>query len=158
VPEWEPFDERERLEIVRDILRQHPEHDIANSLGGALAGPASPERPDVPVWDYLRFIESHPSTPLSELTAIRFPVLHFEGVSSVASIDEWLRPPPSHLKTAPRSIFVIDAESLIRRYAMEHDAGLVEWDPRSRGIRYLAPFAALRPVMQAWFETLARAD
>lgn len=154
--EWEPLDEERRLAIVRDVLEAHPEHDLANSLSGALLGPASPDRPSLPVWEYLEFVATNPSVPLSVLTAVRFPVLFFEGESSVTSIDEGLRPPPSHLKRVPRSTVAIDAEALTRRYVAEHEAGLVEWDERSRGIRYLAPVAARRPVLQQWFATLPR--
>lgn len=156
--EWEPFDERERLKVVRNIVEQHPQVDLANSLGGALAGPASPDRPNVPVWDYLELAQSDPSLSLAELSAVRFPVLFFEGESSVSSVDEYLRPPPSHLKVQPPPPrFVIDAPAIIRRYRMERDAGLVEWDPRSRGIRYLVPVANRKPVLEAWVKTLAPA-
>jgi len=158
VHEWEPYDERDRLEVVKGIVEQHPQVDLANSLSGALAGPASPDRPDVPVWNYLELAQSDPSVSLAQLSAVRFPVLFFEGESSVDSVDEHLRPPPSHLKVQPPPMrVVIDAPAVIRRFAMERDAGLVEWDPRSRGVRYLVPVAERTPVLQAWFETLAPA-
>lgn len=156
--EWEPLDEEKRLAIVRGILEDHPEQDIANSLGGALLGPASPDRPSLPVWEYLDFVAANPTVPLSELTAVRFPVLFFEGESSVTSIDEDLRPPPSHLEQVPKSTVVIGAEALIRLYVAEYEAGLVEWDPRSRGVRYLVPVTARRPVLKEWFATLPPAD
>ena len=155
---WEPLDEDERRAVVRAILEEHPGHDVANSLSGALLGPATADRPNLPVWEYLDFVAAHPSVPLSALTAVRFPVLYFEGESSVSSIDEDLRPPPSHLKHVPKMTVVLDAEALVRRYVMEHDAGLVEWDPRSRGIRYLVPVGARRSVLQEWFATLLPAD
>ncbi len=158
MPEWEPLDEEERLAIVRDILEEHPQHDVANSLAGALLGPATADRPDLPVWEYLDFVAANPSVPLSALTAVRFPVLFVEGESSVTSIDEDLRPPPSHLKHMPKMTVILDAEALIRRYVMEHDAGLVEWDPRTRGIRYLVQVGARRSVLQEWFATLSPAD
>jgi hypothetical protein len=158
VTEWKPLDEGRRRAIVRDILEDHPEHDIANSSSGALLGPASPDRLCLPVWEYLDFVAANPSVPLSTLTAVRFPVLFFEGESDVTSIDEELRPLPSHLKHTPKLTVVLDAEALIRRYIAEHDAGLVEWDPGSRGIRYLVPVTARRPVLKQWFATLSPAD
>jgi hypothetical protein len=87
VSEWQPLDEQKRLAIARSILEAHPAHDLDNSLAGALAGPASPDRPNLPVWDYLDFVAVHPSTSLAELTAVRFPVLLYEGESSVTSVS-----------------------------------------------------------------------
>lgn len=61
------------------------------------------------MWNYLDFVAANPSVRLAELTSVRFPVLLFEGESSVTSIDEGLRPPPSHLRQVPRPTVVIDA-------------------------------------------------
>lgn len=154
--EWQPLDEQERLAIVGELIEEHPALDLANSLSGALAGPASPDRPDLPVWDYPDLVRRNPTVSWAQLAAIRFPVLFFEGESSVTSIDEELRPLPSHLEHRPQPRFVLDAEAVVRRYSMERDAGLVEWDARSRGIRYLTPVAGRRSVVQAWVDTLTR--
>jgi acetyl esterase/lipase len=54
---------------VRELREEHPHLDLENLLSGALAGPASPDRPDVAVWDSLDFVETHPSTSLSQLLA-----------------------------------------------------------------------------------------
>ena len=73
------FDDRERLRTGQSFHEEHPNLDLENSLGGALAGPASPDRPDLPVWDFFEIVQGENSVSLSELSA---PVLCFEGESS----------------------------------------------------------------------------
>ena len=155
---WQPFDEKERLALVREIREQQPNADLDNLLMGALAGPATPDRPDVPVWDYLTYAQQHPETPFSVLITVRFPVLLFGGVSSVTSVVEHLKPlPVSFRGVRPEPTYCIDAEAIIRQYMMLRDAGLIEWEPAWRGIRYTAPVDAIRPVMAAWYGTLEKA-
>lgn len=48
--------EDQRLEIVRDLQEDHPDLDWENLLAGSLAGPASTDRPDMPVWEYRSFV------------------------------------------------------------------------------------------------------
>ncbi len=56
--------EERRLEIMRGLKDRFPRRNIEDLLGGHLAGPASPDRPPVPVWDYLHYIGSSPDTRL----------------------------------------------------------------------------------------------
>ncbi|GAA4756531.1 hypothetical protein GCM10025783_32330 [Amnibacterium soli] len=158
MPWWDArVSDAERDEMKRNMLEERPDADLENLLMGELDAPASPDRPDLPVWDYLSFTESHPEVALSDLTSVRFPVLYFEGESSVTSVDEEMKPlPRSYKGRVPESLYVIDAVAIVRRYAMEHEAGLQVWDHEARGIVRLQPLAAWRDVLQAWTETLQR--
>lgn len=156
MPWWDPkISEAERDEMRRHMLEERPNADLENLLMGELYGPASPDRPDLPVWDYVSFTGSHSEVVLSDLTSVRFPVLYFEGESTVTSVDEELKPfPRSYTGRVPQSMYVIDAEAIVRRYGMEYEAGLHEWDHHARGIVRLQPHGAWSHVLQAWTETL----
>jgi hypothetical protein len=158
VPWWDPtLSDEERDAMKRDMLEDRPDLDLENLLMGELAGPASPDRPDLPVWEYRSYVTSRPGVALSDLTKVRFPVLYFEGTSTVTSVDEELKPIPSSYKgRVPEPLYVIDAEAIIHRYEMEYDAGLQVWDHDARGIVRLQPFESRRAVMQAWVQTLQR--
>lgn len=155
---WDPnlsVEDREALQ--RDLLEDRPGLDLDNLLMGELAGPASPDRPDLPVWEYRSHVRSRPDVSLADLTRVRFPVRFFEGPADVTSVDEELKPfPRSFRGPVPEPVYVIDAEAILRRYEMEHDAGLQEWDHDARGIVRLQPLAARRPVIEAWVRTLER--
>ena len=155
---WDPrISDAERDEMKRSMLEERPDADLENLLMGELDGPASSDRPDLPVWDYLSFTESHPEVVLSDLTSIRFPVLYFEGESGVTSVDEQLKPiPRSYKGRVPEPLYVVNAEAIVRRYAMEHEAGLQVWDHDARGVVRLQPLGAWRDVLQAWIATLER--
>lgn len=147
----------ERDEMKRGMLEERPDADLENLLMGELYGPDSPDRPDLPVWDYLSFIDDHPEVGLSDLTSVRFPVLYFEGGAGVTSVDEELKPfPRSYKGRVPEPLYVIDAAAIVRRYAMEHEAGLQMWDHDARGIVRLQPLAAWGGVLEAWVQTLER--
>jgi hypothetical protein len=158
----EPEPERSDAEVqdqVRGLRADRPELDWDNLLMGRLAGPPSPSRPNVPVWDYLTFANDNPAVLLGDLTAVRFPVRYFEGPWDVTSIDEWLKPfPSSYQGTPPKPRFAMTAETVISRYAALHEAGLIQWDPEQRGIVYLQPLSSQRKALQAWAQTLDRPE
>jgi hypothetical protein len=124
-PEPERTD-AEVAELVKRMKEDRPDLDWDNLLTGRLAGPATPDRPDVAVWDYVTFVDNHPEVRLSDLTAVRFPVRYFEGSSSVTSVDEELRPFPSSFKgTPPQPRFLETPHTVIDRYRALHDAEVI---------------------------------
>jgi hypothetical protein len=111
--------ETERLTKLEELERQEP--GWAKLAGGVLAGRATPDRPNVPIWDYLQFATDHPEVTLDELTAVRFPVIFFDGEDfTIDSAAESLRvdpvPPP-----IPETL-----ESVIDRWKALHTAGVVD--------------------------------
>lgn len=143
----------EIVEMVREMKADRPHLDWDNSLSGRLLGPASPDRPDFPVWEYAAVADRDPAVRLEDLTAVRFPVRSAGGPLEVTSVDEELRPMPSHLARPPQPIMRWDARAVISRYVALHDAGLLEWDPAERGIVRLGTIDDLRPVFETWAAT-----
>jgi hypothetical protein len=142
--------------LVRELRNDRPDLDWDNLLMGRLAGPASPDRPPVPIWEYLSYAGSHPEVPLSALTAARFPVRYFEGSTSVTSIDEELKPFPSSYKgTPPKPRFPQTPQTVISRYTALHEAGVLAWDPIERGVSFLATMGTYRAVLLAWASKFA---
>lgn len=155
-PEPERTDE-EIAALVRRMKADRPDLDWDNLLMGRLAGPASPDRPDIPVWEYDRAAEADPDIALADLTAVRFPVRYFEGGWSVTSVDEELKPIPSSYKGVPPTPrFTEDAMSVIRRYQALHGAGIVAWDSASRSLSYLQPVGTYVEVLKAWADEETR--
>lgn len=156
MPWWDPVvSDEERAALARELLNDRPDADLENLLMGELAGPASTDRPDLPVWEYGSYVSNHPAVALSDLTRVRFPVLFFEGTPTVTSIDEELKPFPRNYKGAiPGLRYVVDATAILRRYEMAYEAGLHEWDHNARGIVRLHPIESWRALTQAWVQTL----
>jgi hypothetical protein len=85
--------EAERLAKLEELERERP--GLATLAGEVLAGRGTPGRPDVPIWDYVHFAAEHPEVTLDELSAIRFPVIFFEGGDfTIDSAAESLRTDP----------------------------------------------------------------
>ena len=142
-------------DLVRDMKEDRPDLDWDNLLMGRLAGPATPDRPNVPVWDYLDHSRRHPEVSFGTLTAARFPIRHFDGPWNVTSVDEELKPfPASYRGPRPEPRFVVDAEAIVRRYAAFREAGIIEWAPTERGLLYVRPLSAHRAVIHTWMQTL----
>jgi hypothetical protein len=150
--------DEEIAEMVREMKADRADLDWDNSQSGRLLGPASPNRPDFPVWEYAAVADSDPNVRLEDLTAVRFPIRLPDGSLEVASVDEELRPMPSHLAKPPRPIPRWDARAVISRYIALHDAGLLEWDPIERGILRLGTIDDLRPVLETWTATHLHED
>jgi hypothetical protein len=122
--------EEERLERVRILIESVPEGvDIENLLGGSLAGPVSPERPDVPPWEYPEYAASHPGVTLEELARVRFPI-RFEpnGHISPSSIHEFANPAGTHDRVPTTLLDVVDF------FLEAHAAGVWSWDASDRTV------------------------
>lgn len=107
--------------------------DMERLLGGSLVGPASPDRPDVPAWEYVEYAETHPDVTLEDLGAVRFPVRNARGDTFPTSIDELLNPGPG--PAAVRRT----RRDIVEFYAARHAAGLLRWDAATRTIVQLDP-------------------
>jgi len=157
-PDHEPNDDQVKA-ALRQIAADFPSADLPNLVAGRLAGPASPNRPNVPVWDYLTLAEDSNGPDLEVLTAMRFPVRFIEGVVSVTSIDEELRPFPTSFRGAiPKPRIDMDARKVIDRYRFLHGSGVVEWDPDERGIVYTQPISAFRATLEEWYGMQSRTE
>lgn len=143
----------EIAEMVREMKADRQDLDWDNTLSGRLLGPASPDRPHFPVWEYAEVADRDPTVRLEDLTAVRFPVRFPDGTLETASIDEELRPMPSHIAHPPQPVPRWDARAVISRYSALHDAGLLEWDPVERGLVRRGTIDDLRPVLETWTAT-----
>ena len=149
----EYLSEERRLEIIEQIRQQardagYPDFDVESVLGGHLAGPASADRPDVPVWQYAEYAAASETT-LEELLQIRFP-LWFYGGSTITSVAEELRPP----RVVPE--VMATADEIIHRYEMMHAAGVLEWDSDARAVRQVKSMSEYRRVFSLWWSQLRR--
>lgn len=86
----EGMPEEQRLATLRSLEAQHP--GAAVLAAGKLAGPATPDRPNVPIWEYENYVEKHRDVDLEDLVAVRFPVIFFGGDGvTIDSAAEYLR-------------------------------------------------------------------
>lgn len=128
----EGMPEDERLRILADLRASAPDLDHERLAAGTLAGRATPDRPDVPPWEYQRYVDAHPDTSLEELVRVRFPEVYAERrgstVSSIAEdIDDHGRP--------KGALFTV-AEAL-DRWRFLHEAGVVRWDSATRAVEHI---------------------
>jgi hypothetical protein len=148
--------EERRLEIIRglqDDARRDgfPDVDIESLVAGHLAGPASTDRPPVPVWEYLDYVEAHPGLSIEELAKVRFPILFHGGGSTVTSIAEHTAPGP-----VPPT-FVVTAEDVVRLFALMHEVGAMQWNAETRTIEELRPRDSYAPaIYEKWSSQLRR--
>jgi hypothetical protein len=143
----EGMSEEERLAILVELAREHP--GLTAPGAGVLAGRATPSRPAVPVWDYLAYHAANPDVSLTDLAAVRFPVVFYGGQSStVTSINELLDPGPIPPTT------VLTVESVIGMYAYLHDAGILGWNPETRAVEHLRPDEEYAAAVKRWGSTL----
>jgi hypothetical protein len=142
--------EEHRLQRFREIneaARQSglPDYDAKALAAGHLAGPASTDRPPVPVWEYLDYVATHPEVSIEEISQVRFPISFHGGGSTVTSIAEHTAPGP-----VPPT-FVVAAEDVVGLYALMHDAGAMQWDAGTRTIEELKPHASYAPaIYEKW--------
>jgi hypothetical protein len=139
----EGMPEAGRLAKLEELERQRP--GLAKLAGGVLAGRATPDRPDVPIWDYLQFAADHPEVTLDALSTVRFPVIFFEGEDfTIDSVVESLRtdpfPPP-----VPKTL-----DSVIDRWNTLHAAGVVEWNSDKRAVEMIRPMSEYKRVLGEW--------
>lgn len=142
----EGIPESERLATLAELDRAHP--GSSNRVAGVLAGPATEGRPDVPAWDYLKYTAAHPDVSLSQLAAIRFPVVFFGGSDfTIRSVDEFLHDPSTPLSG------VETVESIIDMWQAVYAAGVVVWNSSLRAVEMVKPLAEYTQVLRNWDET-----
>jgi hypothetical protein len=141
----EEFSEEQRAERLGILRAAHPEIDIEALAGGTLAGPASPDRPPVPVWDYLDYLTAHPELSVDEMSHIRFPIALYGGTTMVTSIAELTAPGPAVPTYAPA------ADDIVQLYRLMYQAGALRWNPQSRTHEEIKPRAAyVKSVYDKW--------
>jgi len=145
--------EDERLERVRILKASAPDGvDIEGLLGGSLAGPVNPDRPNVPPWEYPEYAAAHPGVTWEELARVRFPVrLQTTGYTFPSSIHELAKPgvTPDSVPTT-----LLDAVDFLLEMRA---AGAWRWDAADRIViadEDVAPDAAT--LHAAWRDRIAR--
>lgn len=124
--------------------------DLDALLGGELAGPESADRPPVPVWEYARYVESHPEVTLDDLGPQRFPFRNQRGDTALTSIDELREPGPG-----PGAVRA-SRRDVVELYAALHDAGLLHWDAATRTVVHAdVPAADVAAIVAAWRDRVA---
>ena len=122
--------EEERLEAIRTLKETVPVGvDIESRLGGSLAGPVTPDRPDVPPWEYPEYAAAHPEVTFDELAHVRFPIrLEPTGHVMPTSIHEGA--------TLGASVGFAPMPYLdqIDSYAVMHALGVFRWEVSERTV------------------------
>ena|GEM_PF-6959053 len=135
--------EDERRAILESLEAQHP--GASALVAGTLAGPATPGRPDVPIWDYQRFADEHPDVDLNDLIAVRFPVVFFDGEeTTITSAEEYLSFGPKQSDTK------LSLNSVLDLWARLHAARVVQWNSDRRRVEHVRPFDAYCAVVAEW--------
>jgi len=148
--------EERRLKMLQELneAARHagfPDFDAERLAAGNLAGPASRDRPPVPVWEYLDYVAHHPEVSIDEISQIRFPISFYGGESMVTSIAEHTAPGP-----VPPT-FAVTAEDIVRLFALMHDAGAMQWNVETRTIEEVEPRATYAPaIFEEWRSQLKR--
>jgi hypothetical protein len=143
----EELAEEQRREKLRAIqAAAPPDVDIEALAAGSLAGPASPDRPPVPVWEYLDYQAAHPELSMDALAQIRFPIeLHGGGVRMVTSLAELTLAGPR------RPTYQVRPEDLIRLYQLIHESGGMIWNAPTRTHQEVKPPASyVQQVAEIW--------
>jgi hypothetical protein len=148
-PDIEGMDEDERLAILEKLDGDHPGRELSSRAAGRLAGPATKDRPDVPIWNYLGYLASHPDADTAELIAIRFPVIFFGGnESTIESAEEFLLEGPVAATNPPTF------ESVVGMWQYLHAAAVVRWNSELRAVEHIQPFERYRKALREWREVL----
>lgn len=136
VPEVTKFmSEDERAERVAQMQADAP-IDISGLLAGELVGPVSADRPPVPVWEYLDYLEAHPELSIDQLSRVRFPVTLYNGDVTVTSIAEGLAPGPIP------ATYDMTPQDVVRLYQVQHDVGAFRWNADTLTHEQTKPLAA----------------
>ncbi|RPE78445.1 MULTISPECIES: hypothetical protein [unclassified Frondihabitans] len=139
----EGMPEDERLAILESLEAQRP--GSSTLAAGTLAGPATPNRPDVPIWEYASYLELHPEVDIDELVAVRFPVIFYGGDDfTIDSAAEYLRTDPVPSPTP------MNLDSVIDMWRHLHAAGVVAWDAGRRAVEHRRPFDAYKAAVAEW--------
>lgn len=140
----EGMPERERFALLAQLETDHP--GSAKLAQGKLAGRATPDRPDVPIWEYPAYLESHLQIDPDELAAVRFPVVFYGGTEfTITSAAEYLDADREATVTPPMSL-----EAVIDLWARLHSAGVVRWDHERRAVEHVRPYEEYTSVVSQW--------
>lgn len=139
----EGMPEDERFAILESLEAHRP--GSSTLAAGTLAGPATPNRPNVPVWEYATYVAGHPEVGIDDLVAVRFPVIFYGGEAfTIDSAAEYLRkdpvPPPTSMSL----------DSVIDMWRHLHAAGVVVWDDSRRAVEHRQPFDAYKAAVAEW--------
>lgn len=125
--EYDEDSAREVREKLLQLNRDHPEVGVLSKLAGNLIGPASPGRPDFPVWQYREVGEDPESDwTLVELHSVRFPFHTWSGEWATVSVIEISQ------------TWRVEPDVVTEFYRKCADAGHLSWDQESRGLRELS--------------------
>lgn len=138
------FSEAERQKMIAQLAERLPGRDLSKLLAGHLAGPADPDRPPVPIWEFVQYAATA-GTGIGELAKWRYPLEIFEGGSTIVSIAEEV---DQNLRGHPR----ITAADVIRRYQLLANSGAITWSARRKSIIELVPREEKIPIYRAWWE------
>ncbi|MBT8163037.1 MULTISPECIES: hypothetical protein [Arthrobacter] len=146
--------ETARLARLRAVEEHIPEEarDRIKPLG-TLAGPVSPDRPPVPVWEYMNYAAEHPGITEDHMAGIRFPLRLHDGTLMVTSISEMV---PGNRPTPTFGITVAD---VVHLYQLMHDSGAVLWNASKLEHEEVKPASEYRTeVYAAWRAGLRHTD
>lgn len=145
--------EEERLEAIRTLKETVPEGvDIEGRLAGSLAGPVTPDRPDVPPWEYPEYMATHLGVTLEYLAHVRFPIrLEPTGHVMPTSIHE------GATLGASAGFAPMPYLDQIDSYAVQHALGVFRWEVSERTVVHDAevPFDPVT-YRAAWRERIAK--
>lgn len=121
-----PLSDAQREALLQELHGSLPEGmQIDDLLAGELAGPASSERPPVPVWEYAEYAATQPNVSLDDLAQVRFPILSHDGVTTmVTSLSEMTAPGPRESE-ATHDITYGDVVNL---YRLMSERGVMRWN------------------------------
>lgn len=140
--------EEQRQEILRLIKEAQPDRDMSNVIAGSLAGPASPDRPPVPVWKYLAYKDEQQELTLTQIEQYRFPIILHGGETMITSLAEMTEPagPPTATPT-----YIVDTVDAIRLYELMHIRGALGWNADTLSHEeLLAPSDYRESVYEEW--------
>jgi hypothetical protein len=142
----EGMPEEERLARLAALHASAPGVDHERLAAGALAGRATPDRPNTPPWEFDRWAEEHPDVTLDDLARVRFPEVYAERRGfTVTSFDDLLKgpfPPGAEVPTIAEEI---------ARWRYLHERGVVRWDADRRAVVRTVGFGAHRAALREWF-------
>ncbi|KPG80230.1 hypothetical protein AEQ27_12680 [Frigoribacterium sp. RIT-PI-h] len=143
VMDIEGMPEEERLAVLASLEALHP--GLSKTASGTLAGPATRDRPDVPIWDYEQYSQERPEVELDDLVAVRFPVIFYGGE------DFTIDSAAEHLRTDPVAPPVpVTLASVLDMWKQLHTAGVVAWDHDQRAVEHVRPQQAYEAVVARW--------
>jgi hypothetical protein len=139
-------------ERLLQVMRENgftPQHE--HLLGGELAGPASADRPDTPIWDYLALSKTQSKMTLDQLLHLRFPVHFLEGGSTITSIaEEATLFGQTTASTGTNQAEPANVKAILDRYRYLHNEGAIAWDSKNRALLIVVSISRYREFLGGW--------